>query len=561
MEETRKSLDPRMIGEMIAKRKWHLLLPLLVAAGASVFFVERLPNVYRVESTILFEDRAPLSREVEGHLLPGTRSSGGRREDRMEEANVLRMKVMAPNFLGALAEEMGFFDDPERLEASREKKRTTGDPKTAEEIMRQDVTSWLAYMLEINLSGPDVYQVTIEGRSRRLLYELSDRINTKLFELVRNEQIGRLQAASEFTDEQIGVYKKKVDDAKAELQRFLDRQPVSMGGDAPLRADPGTAARLAEETGYEILRIQERLDGTASALAQGYGFDLDEFGAGAGSSISLLEERLRSLERQLGFLLLERNWSDPTVISHNKRIGETRAEIEESLRRFARSSLADRPSRLQELAADGVRDRTFIAALGVRRGTLSRQAIPTPSGTSPSTLARRDQELEFLEEQVRINEEIYRSFVRQATSTRISEAVESDQLSRTLQVLQPPKWPRKPVRPNKAQLYALAGVLGLALGVVFLMVGEYLDTTVKDVHEAEEIVGSPILGTIPMIEYEYRDPRRGRSFRRGILFTVLGGIILGAIIGWFLYRGEGEAAPDENGTAAVSSTLRSGDSG
>ncbi|MFH1279717.1 MAG: hypothetical protein ABIK65_15215 [Candidatus Eisenbacteria bacterium] len=561
MEETRKSLDPRMLGEIIAKRKWHLLLPLVVAAGASVFLVERLPNVYRVESTILFEDRALLSREVEGHLLPGTRSDRGRREDRMDEANLLRMKVLAPNFLGALAEEMGFLEDPERLEAAREKKRTTGDPKSAEEIMRQDVTSWITHMLEINLSGPDVYQLTIEGRNRRLLYDLSNRINTKLIELVQTEQIGRLQAASEFTDEQIAVYKEKVDDAKRELQRFLDRQPVASGGGAPLRVDPGTASRLAEETEYEILRIRERLDETASTLAQSYGFDLDDFASRAAPATSLLEERLRSLERQLGYLLLERDWSDPTVIAHNKRIGETRAEIEEGLRRFARSSLADGSGRLQDLAAEGARDRSYIAALEVRRGTLSRQAVPTPSGTSPSTLARRDQELEFLEEQVRINEEIYRSFVRQATSTRISEAVESDQLSRTLQVIQPPQWPRNPVRPNKPQMYALAGVLGLALGVALLMVGEYIDTTVKDVHEAEELVGAPILGTIPLIEYEYREERKARSFRRGLLYTILGGIILGAIIGWFLYRGGADAAPDENGTGAVSATARPGDAG
>lgn len=552
MDETRKSLDPRMLGEMIMKRKWHLILPLVVAAGVSAIFIERMPGIYRVETAVLFEDKTPLTREVEGHLLPGTRSGGGKLEDRMAEANLLRMKVLSPDFLGSLAEDMGFFEDPERLEQAREKKEATGDPKSAEEILRQDTSAWLATMLEINLAGPDVYLITIEGQYRRLIYDMANRINTKLFDLVQNEQIGRLKAASEFTNEQIAIYKKKADDAKGELQRFLDRQAAGATlSEAPTGIDPSVAGRLAEETGFEIERIREREQEAASSLAQAYGFDLEAFAGRVAPSVKLLEERLQSLERQLGYLLLERSWSDPTVIAHNRRIGETRNEIEQTIQRFAASDLADRPDRVRGLAADAVRDRIFMATLDVRRSTLGRQAIPTRAGSSPTSTARRDQELEFLEEQVRINEEIYQSFVRQATSTRISEAVETEQLTRSLQVVQPPRWPREPVRPNKPQLYALAAVLGLALGVVLLMVGEYLDTSVKDVNEAEEIVGAPILGTIPMIEYDYNPARRKGALRRGVLYTVLGGIILGAVIGYFIYRDGGEPSGDGDSSGAV----------
>ena len=60
MDESKKSLDPRSLGEMIRKRKWFLLLPLVIILPTAWFFIERMPNVYRVESTLLFDSRDPL---------------------------------------------------------------------------------------------------------------------------------------------------------------------------------------------------------------------------------------------------------------------------------------------------------------------------------------------------------------------------------------------------------------------------------------------------------------------------------------------------------------------
>ncbi len=557
MEESRKSLDPRQLGETIRKRKWHLVLPLVALAGLSVFFIERLPIVYRVESTVLFEDRAPLSGEVERHLLPGTRSSRNRRSDRMEEANILRMKILSPEFLGMLAGEMGFLDDPERLIFAREKKERTGDPKSAEEILLQDVTGWFARMVGINLAGPEIYQISLEGANRELLYDLSNRINSKLFDLIQGEQISLLEAAADFTDGQILIYKGKVDEAEAELERFISRQPIAPARSVYSTVDPAVASRLAEETGFEILRIQERERNTTSILSLSYGFDPDGFSEQIRPAVGLYEERLQSLERQLGMLLLERSWNDPTVIAHNTRIGEAHDELDGAIRRNARNAFPLQPSRLQDLAADAVRDRILIGALEMRKRTLLRQSRPRGSGTDPGMLVRRDQEMQFLEDQVRINEEIYRSFVRQATSTKISEAVETEQLSRRVQVLNPPRWPRKPISPSKPQLYGLAVVLGLAVGIVALMIAEYVDTSVKDVNDVEEIVGAPILGTIPMIEYRYLpEESRGRS-RRVMVAAVVGCLLVVAAAGWFLLRG-GEETTDESEGEPVSAVRSEG---
>ncbi|MFH1682007.1 MAG: hypothetical protein ABIH26_15365, partial [Candidatus Eisenbacteria bacterium] len=423
-DESRKSFDPRLLWETIGKRKWYVIVPFLLAVVTSVLIVERMPEIFRIESVLLFEMNSPLSGEVERQLLPGTGPSRARETERRDEANLLRIKVLSPDFLGEMAEELGFLDSPEALDRAASKKERTGNPKTPEEILRQDLTSWLADMIEITIAGTSIYQVTMEGEDRDLLFRLSNLINEKLLEMVRNEQLGRLRAASVFTEEQIAIYKEKLDDARRELNQFLMSQPLARGASPLLRVDPGAAARLADETGYELIRIGERHDQASAMLGQMYGFNVEAFLDGAGPAVSLLAEKLLSLERQLGFLLLERSWNDPTVITHNSRIGDARGEIEETSRRLARSLLLNQPSRVQELAGDLLRDRILMEALTARRQTLEEQVVaPLPSGPSPLALSRRAQELSFLEEQVRINEGIYNSFLRQATSAKISVAV------------------------------------------------------------------------------------------------------------------------------------------
>jgi hypothetical protein len=282
-----------------------------------------------------------------------------------------------------------------------------------------------------------------------------------------------------------------------------------------------------------------------------YGFDAAAFLDGAIPSLSLLQEKLRSLERQLAFLLLERPWNDPTVIAHNSRIGETRTEIEEASRRLARSSLLGQPERVQAEASSVLRDQLITDALTVRRETLLQQAPASTATPSPALIGRRSQELSFLEEQVRINEEIYSSFIRQATSAKISEAVESEQLMRRLQILGEPRWPSRPARPNRLQVVGLGALIGLALGACAVMAGEYLDSSVKDVRDAEEIVRAPILGTIPFVEYSYMPGSRRPLLRGRLLATVIGGVLLGVLVGYFLYQGRGSA-----GTGGEGGTVR-----
>lgn len=71
-----------------------------------------------------------------------------------------------------------------------------------------------------------------------------------------------------------------------------------------------------------------------------------------------------------------------------------------------------------------------------------------------------------------------------------------------------------PVAPNPVLNMAIAAVIGLMLGVGIAFLLEYLDTTIKNEQDIEEILGVPLLGVISPIKEEAKLEENKSSKRR-----------------------------------------------
>ena len=66
-----------------------------------------------------------------------------------------------------------------------------------------------------------------------------------------------------------------------------------------------------------------------------------------------------------------------------------------------------------------------------------------------------------------------------------------------VQVIDPAETPTVPVRPRPLLNMAIAGVLGLMIGLGLVFLLEYLDDTLKTTGDIEKHLGLPVLGVIP----------------------------------------------------------------
>jgi capsular exopolysaccharide synthesis family protein len=69
----------------------------------------------------------------------------------------------------------------------------------------------------------------------------------------------------------------------------------------------------------------------------------------------------------------------------------------------------------------------------------------------------------------------------------------------SVDVVQAPSLPDSPAKPRKFLVLALAGLGGLAIGVIAVFVSHGLDNSLKTVEEVEQFLNLPVLGSLPLV--------------------------------------------------------------
>jgi capsular polysaccharide biosynthesis protein len=76
--------------------------------------------------------------------------------------------------------------------------------------------------------------------------------------------------------------------------------------------------------------------------------------------------------------------------------------------------------------------------------------------------------------------------------------------------------PTSPIKPNKKMNIAIAGVIGLMVGIGIIIAAEYFDNTIKNAEDVQKYLGLSILGEIPAFEGERRQGQSGSRKRKAI---------------------------------------------
>jgi polysaccharide biosynthesis transport protein len=104
-------------------------------------------------------------------------------------------------------------------------------------------------------------------------------------------------------------------------------------------------------------------------------------------------------------------------------------------------------------------------------------------------------DFQILKRDAQTNEQLY-----QALLARVKEAnIASTMVPSNVTVIDPAELPEKPFKPKKRNELALAGMLGLALGVMLALVVEQLDDSIKSVDDLERFCNLPSLGVVPLL--------------------------------------------------------------
>jgi uncharacterized protein involved in exopolysaccharide biosynthesis len=232
------------------------------------------------------------------------------------------------------------------------------------------------------------------------------------------------------------------------------------------------------------------------------------------SAITFIEEQLKlyrskiksaeiaQLREDLQTLLYDATENHPDV----KRLMEQITQKQEELRRenleYHEDILKD--TNTNTAIIQGIQEALQTLEMTAKGGPAADPGVA--SGADPKSAIYKVMLMEKMDQvkarDAGINQSIYGMLLQRLETAKITQRLQSSKEGTRYTVLDPPRLPLEPVKPNKILLaiLGLAGGVGIGIGLIFLF--EFLDKSFLDVEEAKTFLGAPLLGAISKINTE-----------------------------------------------------------
>ncbi len=216
------------------------------------------------------------------------------------------------------------------------------------------------------------------------------------------------------------------------------------------------------------------------------------------------ESEIASMEDQLKTLLIDSTEQHPLVKDLRAKLASAREELAKE--DFQPDYKVASNLMYEKLKLDLQKE---IQSLENNMAQTAPSMSPQESQTDTSSLSENiykavlidkiDKIDSVLARDVRVNEIIYNMLLQKLETAKITQRLEASKEGTRYTVLDPPRLPLRPIQPNKALVFMLGAVIGLAAGFGLVLLIEFTDTSFLGVDEAKSFLKSPILGAISKI--------------------------------------------------------------
>lgn len=452
-------IDLRQLWDALVHRKF-LIIGLFVVACVAAYLVSiSMTPIYEATTTVLVTESGS---GLESALFE--RLTGSSRQSALQRSvEVLKSRSVALR----AARELGY--DWDEYSSGLEAFRSS--------ISVQAVTN--SDMLRISVQHSDPQEaMRIANTMVKVFVDAVQEMNSENVRAARRfigEQLEKFEADLEKAEEELVLFRQQV----AQVQPSGETQLI-LSGITQLETLKAQA-QVARETAVQRLQaLRGELSGDRRSVVTSNVIS-------SNPHISNIRSQLVNLEVQLAAAREQYTDAHPRVVGLQAQISELQAELS---REIANLESTGTDTRLfQEeilLEAEILAEAARIEAL--ERLIAEREAMLVG-------LPEKELQLTRLMRNANVTESIYTMLRQRYEEMRISEAMEAANVV----VLDPAIIPQSPIKPRTRLNVAIAGFLGLFVGVGLAFMLEYLDTTFKTAEELEAYLGLPILGKAPDI--------------------------------------------------------------
>ena len=503
-EQVTKQVDVRAYLKAVWRRKWLILIPVVVAVVVGAVTVQMLPPIYEAKSTVVVRVSERLSEPL-ARLVGSSPIEG--------QLSRLQERAKSTSFLVELVRTLDIADDEAIQSWARSEHRK--DPSVSLEALAESrAVSYLQPRISVVRTSATGFQVVARDYEPERATLLAQHITNAFVSASNREQLEEIRAIHDFSVEQLVIYKQKLDDAERQLQRFQE----SRISDSPI-ANPVTAQNVNR---VDVLMSQAQVEGDDAAEARAdrsarlrflAPAEYDTLVGLSSAALQLESDQLISLEREVASVLVLSSSGGPEVSSLSVSIAENKSQLRAEARELARDSIAGLSMGIVNAYAELKVAEVEESMISERLSILERFMWDYTQGRVSAP--EEEMELTRLRQEVENNRALYEAFIEQSAAGQITEALEAVRAGGRFEVIEPPVRPTSPVAPDKPMIILLSLFGGLVVGLGIVLAAEQSDTSFKDIADIEAVLGLPVVATIPEAEIFHSIASREKQLRRG----------------------------------------------
>ncbi len=467
-------IEPADILPIIRRRKAALILPAIAIMTASVALAVYLPSHYRSSATILIEEQ-----EIPQEFVMATVTSYA--EQRLE---MIKQRIMSHTNLIELINKNDLYAD------LRSKKTMEEIVETMRSNIKVDTIS--AEIMDRRTGRPTAamiaFQLAYEGNDPRKVVDTTNALSSLFLEENLKERTRKTEETTQFLEAEMNKVKDSLALLTGKISVFKEKNMIR------LPEFMNVNVQLIES----MEKIQDQLNEQLKILSEKEKYFITQLSM-LSPEVEFNSDQRRLEELNVLLVALKSKFSDeyPDVINTQSEIQKLTKQLETVKEKSeTRKRHPDNPAYIT-IASQLSGLRSEIDS--VKRQILDAKRKKAGYESRIESSAQIEGEYKaLLSEQANMNGKL-NDLTQKHMEAKVASGLEKDQKGERFTLIDPPRLPEKPFKPNRIVILVIGLVLSVAAGVGLAAVLEFLDGAVHKPSALVKITRIPVLGEIPPI--------------------------------------------------------------
>lgn len=486
--------------EILIRRKWMIIIPLILGTGVGALIAYSLPSYYKSSTLIM----------VEQQKVPESYVKSTDETPIEQRLSTISQQILSRTNLEQIISELNLYKEKRTGPISRVKAwfgfASSSPGSSKEELverMRKDIDVNVIGEGSARRRGGDAFSISYTGRNPNVTRLVTDTLASLFIEenLKTREQYA--VGTSEFLSDELKKARQELEKQEQSLKRFKERNM----GNLPqqMEANLRTLDRLQLDLQVNHLALKNAED-RKTILEEQLAALPETDPSMQTASVSSQEEELVRLKGELTALLSMYKENYPDVIITKNRIKEVEKKVAEVRKKDVKlQEPSVRGNQRTDLAANIAGLNSQITAFK-KQDTNIREQIKEYQKRVEDTPAS-EQVMADIERDYLTSQKNYQALLEKKLSAKLAENMEKRQKGERFRVIDPANLPEKPYKPNRKMVTLGGSAIGLGIGAALVYLLEFLNPAFRRPEDFNGVLDTPVLAVIPFFSSETKESR------------------------------------------------------